>query len=49
MIIDRNKSLGEVLHTHKLHHIEKFVEIVKAKRDDIEKDKVYTRGIFRRD
>lgn len=24
MSIDRNKYLGEVLHTHKLRHIEKF-------------------------
>lgn len=37
MSIDRDKYLGEVLHTHKLRHIEKFVAKVKAKRDDIKK------------
>lgn len=35
MGIDRNKYLGEVLHTHKLRHIEKFVKKVKDKRDEI--------------
>lgn len=35
MSIDRNKYLGEVLHTHKLRHIEKFVKKVKDKRDEI--------------
>ena len=49
MSFDRDKYLGEVLHTHKLRHIEKFVAKVKAKRDDIKKvmsdhygDKKYT-------
>lgn len=35
MSIDRNKYLGEVLHTHKLRHIEKFVKKVKDRRDEI--------------
>ena len=35
MSIDRNKYLGEVLHTHKLRHIEEFVKKVKDKRDEI--------------
>lgn len=35
MSIDRNKYLGEVLHTHKLRHIEKFVKKVKDKCDEI--------------
>lgn len=35
MSVDRNKYLGEVLHTHKLRHIEKFVKKVKDKRDEI--------------
>ena len=49
MGIDKNKYLGEVLHTHKLHHIQKFVDKVKAKREEIKKvmsdhygDKKYT-------
>ena len=49
MSIDRNKYLGEVLHTHKLRHIEKFVKKVKDKRDEIKEvmsdhygDKKYT-------
>lgn len=37
MSIDKNKYLDEVLHTHKLHHIQKFVDKVKAKREEIKK------------
>lgn len=35
MSFDKNKYLDEVLQTHKLHHIQKFVDKVKAKREEI--------------
>lgn len=35
MSIDKNKYLKDVLQTHKLHHIQKFVDKVRAKREEI--------------
>ena len=35
MSFDKNKYLDEVLETHKMHHIQKFVDKVKAKREEI--------------
>lgn len=35
MSFDKNKYLDEVLQTHKMHHIQKFVDKVKAKREEI--------------
>lgn len=35
MSFDKNKYLGEVLETHKLHHVQDFVNKVQAKRDEI--------------
>lgn len=37
MNFDKNKYLSDVLQTHKLHHVQKFVDKVQAKRDNIKK------------
>lgn len=37
MSFDKNKYLSDVLQTHKLHHVQKFVDKVQAKRDNIKK------------
>lgn len=35
MSFDKNKYLSEVLETHKLHHVQEFVDKVQTKRDEI--------------
>ena len=35
MSFDKNKYLGDVLETHKLHHVQEFVNKVQTKRDEI--------------
>ncbi len=40
--MDKNKHLKEVLDTHKMHHVQDFVDKVKNRRDEI-KDKMHSR------
>lgn len=35
MSIDKNKHLREVLDTHKMHHVQDFVDKVKARREEV--------------
>ena len=35
MSFDKNKHLREVLDTHKMHHVQEFVDKVKNRREEI--------------
>ena len=37
MSIDKNKYLNDVLQTHKLHHVQEFLDKVQAKREEVKK------------
>ena len=37
MSIDKNKYLNDVLQTHKLHHVQEFLDKVQAKREKVKK------------